>query len=119
MKAKKAYLASASFSWFFNDRDIIKLAENVFISVNTDIDFFWRDAYKHEVDFIRVKDNNKIIPIEIKFKDSIDNRDLRNLILFSNKFCLGEGIILSKIQEEKRLSVKEVEIIQRSIYEMI
>ena len=84
-KLKRYYLASPSFSAAISDfNDKGKLAENFLISLK-DYRFFWRDVYKHEVDFIEIKDG-KIIPIEVKYKNIVTEKDFNNLILFSKKF---------------------------------
>jgi len=62
---------------------------------NFDINFFFRTTSKREVDFIKI-DNNKIIPIELKYKERIRNDDLNGLIYFLDKFKLDEGILLTK-----------------------
>lgn len=110
-KLKRFYLASPSFSWAISDfMETGKLAENFAISIK-DYKFFWRDAYKHEVDFIDVK-NNDIIPVEIKYRNQSSGKDFKNLILFSNKFKNKKAILFSKELESVNVKIKDLEISQ-------
>jgi len=69
---------------------------------NFDINFFFRTTLKKDVDFIKI-DNNKIIPIELKYKERIRNDDLNGLIYFLDKFKLDEGILLTKVLKKKEI----------------
>ncbi len=93
-KLKRFYLASPSFSWALSDFiEEGKLVENYVLSVS-DLNFFWRDSYGHEVDFIRLEEGQPL-PIEVKFKEKIEKRDLKNLQLFMKKFDVQESVILT------------------------
>ena len=106
-KLKRYYLASPSFSAAISDfNDKGKLAENFLISLK-DYRFFWRDVYKHEVDFIEIKDG-KIIPIEVKYKNIVTEKDFNNLILFSKKFKIKEAILLNKEIENKDIIMEGI-----------
>ncbi len=48
---------------------------------------FWRTPQKDEVDII-LKKQNKLIPIEVKYKSQITKNDLRSLLKFCDKFKL-------------------------------
>ena len=114
-KLKKFYLASPSFSAAISDFiERGKLVENFVISLK-DYRFFWRDAYKHEVDFISVEDK-KIIPVEVKYKEKVSEKELKNLFIFSKRFKPLKIILLSKILEESRIKLKNIEIDQKPIY---
>lgn len=67
---------------------------------------FWREKEK-EVDFI-VTDAEKIIPVEVKFKNQIDRKDLNSLIYFCNRYELQEAIVITKntLQENDLLRIK-------------
>ena len=115
-KLKKFYLASPSFSWAMTD--FIKrgkLAENLVISLN-DYRFFWRDSYQHEVDFIQVRDK-KIEPIEVKYKNGyVSKSDIKNLILFLNKFKLRKGIVVGNFLAERSEKINKATIKSFPIY---
>jgi hypothetical protein len=61
--------------------------------------YYWKNYY--EVDFIVIKD--KITPIEVKYKDNIDKKDIRGIISFCKKFKVKKGIIITKdlLKKEK------------------
>ena len=58
---------------------------------------YWR-ANGREVDFLKV--NGKIIPIEVKEKEEVESRDLRNLIWFMEKYKLSHGILIYQGKED-------------------
>ena len=69
-KMKKFYLATTSFFSFLNNEiNESKLIENLIVAF-VDAKFFWRTPQKYEVDII-LKEKNKIIPIEVKYKEYI------------------------------------------------
>ena len=57
--------------------------------------FFWRDAYKRELDVI-LELRGKIIPIEIKFQETIRSEDIKVLKATLKKFNSPFGILLTK-----------------------
>ncbi len=63
-------------------------------------EFFWRDAYKNEVDIVLV--NDKILPIEVKSGKKIDTR---SLFLFMKKFKIKKGFVVS-LNQKKRFKMK-------------
>ena len=95
-KLKKVYLGSTNFIYSFlpekftDPQFLGKVIENLVV-MNSDSEFFWRQR-NFEVDLI-LKDNT---PVEIKFKESIDNRDLRSLLKFCNNYAIKKGVILTK-----------------------
>ena len=114
-KMKRFYLASPSFSWAVADfTETGRLVENFAVSLK-DYNFFWRDAYKHEVDFVEVK-NGEIIPIEIKYKNRFSKKDFKNLILFSKKFNAKKAVLFGKILEKKSVEIDSLKISQEPIY---
>lgn len=94
-KMKKFYLTSTSFFPALN-KEVKEsvLMENLIIS-ETDTDFFWRTPQKYEVDII-LSENEKIIPIEIKYKNQIDKKDVKNLLRFCNKFNVKNAVMITK-----------------------
>lgn len=72
-----------------------------------DAEFFWRDAYKNEIDVIKMT-NNKIIPIEIK-SSKIDTKPLS---IFMNKFKIKTGLIVTYDKKDSiKLNGKEINIV--------
>ena len=55
---------------------------------------------QNEVDIITEK-NKKLLPIEIKYKSQISNKDLRNLIKFMEKFKVKDGVVVTRYLFEK------------------
>lgn len=53
--------------------------------------FFWRDAYKNEVDAILVEDDRRIIPVEIKTGEV----ELGGISGFMRKFKISRGLIIT------------------------
>ncbi len=114
-KLKRAYLASPSFSLALNEQaDMGLIIENYYLS-QKDISFFWRDPYKHEIDFV-VQKSGKFLPIEVKFKKEIRNIDLRNLKLFIRKFRPDEAWVLTRMHQDQTISISDVPVHLKSIY---
>ena len=94
-KMKKFYLTSTSFFPFLNDEiDEAKLIENLVV-ITTNAHFFWRTPQHYEVDVI-LKEKGKITPIEVKYREHIAKRDLKNLVRFCKKFNLTNAIVITK-----------------------
>lgn len=55
---------------------------------------FWRDKAQHEIDIV-IKDKD-ILPIEVKYKNIITKKDLRNMEFFLEKYKIKNGIIVTK-----------------------
>ena len=62
--------------------------------------FFWRTPQKEEVDIIL--ELNNTIPIEVKYKNKINNSDFKSIIKFIKKHKLNFGIVVTKHLLEKR-----------------
>ena len=75
--------------------DFAKIFEQALV-VHSNADFFWRDAYKNEVDIIKTE---PLVAIEIKSGD-IKERDLEPLKKFAEKFKAKEAIVLSYDNEK-------------------
>ncbi|MCX6742502.1 MAG: ATP-binding protein [Candidatus Pacearchaeota archaeon] len=100
-KMKKLYLNTTSFFPFLNDNiDEAKLIENLIV-ITSGAKFFWRTPQKYEVDIILDK-NNKILPIEAKYKEHVTGKDLKNLLRFCEKFNAKEAVIITKNKDEKK-----------------
>ncbi len=61
------------------------------------IQFFYRDAYKNEVDAVQIEKGKAILPIEIK----TGKIDTHGVEYFMRKFKLKKGIVLTLSREEK------------------
>lgn len=115
-KLKKVYNINTTYSYLFskemsNLNETLPFIYETIIVNNFDINFFFRTTSKREVDFIKI-DNNKIIPIELKYKERIRNDDLNGLIYFLDKFKLDEGILLTKdLKKEGVINNKKITFI--------
>lgn len=86
-----------------------KIIENL-ISSSIDSKYYWRDKEK-EIDFIKLE-KKEIIPIEVKNKEKIDERDLNTLKFFMNKYKIKKAILAYKGDElEKKYQNSKIEII--------
>lgn len=118
-KLKKYYLASPSFSAALTDfQESGLLAENLIVSLK-DIQFFWRDVYKHEVDFIEIQKEENILPIEVKYKKEISKKDCQNLFLFLKKFKLQKGLVFSQEEKERKTTKNGKTILIKPIYHQL
>ena len=116
-KLKKFYLASPSFCWALSEFvDTGRLVKN-YVSSQKGYPFFWRDPYHHEVDFIEIDQSNQVIPVEIKYKENLDKKELKNIILFSNKFKCKKAIVFTRCLESKTTSydAHDVEIFKEPL----
>jgi predicted AAA+ superfamily ATPase len=114
-KLKKFYLSSPSFCTSISDFiEKGNLVENLVISLK-DYNFFWRDAYQHEVDFVFLE-NSEAVPVEVKYKEKIYEREFKNLEIFSRKFKLKKALCLWKNINEEKINLKELIIEKKSIY---
>lgn len=94
-KLKKYYPALISTSLLFKDDDFSR--SKVFewlVVAQLKPDFFWRDAYKNEVDIVLT--NGKPVPIEIKY----GALDFKGMLVFMKKFGIAKGYIVSSRTEE-------------------
>lgn len=108
-KLKKYYLASPSFSAAVSDFiEKGKLAENFVISLKN-YQFFWRDNYGHEIDFVDVSDS-KIVPIEIKYRNKVLPGEMKNLLIFAKKFKTQKAVLVEKRVIKETIKYKDLEI---------
>jgi hypothetical protein len=99
-KLKKYYPIIISNNILFSNDALIrsKVFETVVIN-QTNVDFFWRDEYKNEVDGVFV--SKATIPIEIKY----GKIDIKGIIRFLEVHKLKEGYIIS-YKEERTIKEK-------------
>lgn len=100
-RMKKFYLSTTSFFQFLNSQvDETKLIENLIVAA-TDAKFFWRTPQKYEVDIV-LNENGKILPIEVKYKNTVEMKDVKNLLRFSERFGAKEALMITKgLHKEK------------------
>ncbi|MEM7816016.1 MAG: ATP-binding protein [Candidatus Aenigmatarchaeota archaeon] len=106
-KLKKYYPAIVSVDLLFRGDEFSRSRVFEWCIVNQmKAEFFWRDAYKNEVDVVVF--NKKPQPIEIKF----GKIDLDGMLAFMKKFKISEGTVISYRTEEKRkINKKTISII--------
>jgi len=68
--------------------------------------YYFNDG-KKEVDFI-LKNNQKIIPVEVKFRKNIINKDLEGLIYFCKQNNIKKAVLITRdiLEEEKYQNIK-------------
>lgn len=95
-KLKRVYLGSTNFIYgiyperFFEPRFLGKIMENLVV-INTDTQFFWR-LRNYEVDVV----TGSNLPIEVKYKDKITDKETRSIIKFCKNFDMGKGIVVTR-----------------------
>lgn len=95
-KLKRAYLGSTNFIYgiyperFFEPRFLGKIMENLVV-INTDTQFFWR-LRNYEVDVV----TGSNLPIEVKYKDKITDKETGSIIKFCKNFDMGKGIVVTR-----------------------
>ena len=63
-----------------------------FVLSTIDGNHYWRDIEK-EIDFLKI-DGKNIIPIEVKNKEIIEERELNTLRLFMDKYKIKKSLVL-------------------------
>ena len=117
-KLKRFYLASPSVSWALTEfHDTGRLVENLAASLKS-YKFFSRDPYHHEVDFIDIEPDDTIVPTEVKYKERIQPKDLKNLFIFAKKFGARKAVILRKGVDEGSTmhQTHDLEIMEKPVY---
>jgi uncharacterized protein len=72
--------------------------------------FFYRSSDSKEVDIVH--NDNEIVPIEIKYRAKIHEKDFNGLLNFLNKFEINKGTVITKdFNERKIIKGKEIEFI--------
>ena len=64
--------------------------------------FFWKDQNNKEVDFVLYKEGGYEIPIEVKYRNRINAKQLGGLSSFLDQTCSKGGLVLSKDGLEDR-----------------
>ncbi|PKM92211.1 MAG: hypothetical protein CVU81_01740 [Euryarchaeota archaeon HGW-Euryarchaeota-1] len=101
-KMKKHYISTTSFYSYLNPQiEEPKLIENLVLCL-CNAAFFWRTPQKQEVDFILGK-NNKILPIEVKYRENILEKDLKHIVSFCKKFKCQSALLITKNNQQERV----------------
>jgi len=106
-KLKRYYPTIPALGFIYGTEDVkTKIFENAMV-LQTGANFFWRDAYKNEVDIVLDKD--KIIPIEAKYGEI---KDIGGLVKFMNNFNIKEGFVISRdVEIKQKIEGKEISVI--------
>ena len=104
-KLQRVYPYWWNLSYCYGDKND-KILESLIFSV-LDGKYYWRDLEK-EIDFIKVE-KKEILPIEIKNKEKVENRELATLVLFMKKYNLKKAILLY-LGEEKVETIENKQI---------
>ena len=104
-KLQRVYPYWWNLSYCYGDKND-KILESLIFSV-LDGKYYWRDLEK-EIDFIKVE-KKEILPIEIKNKEKVENRELATLVLFMRKYNLKKAILLY-LGEEKVETIENKQI---------
>ncbi len=107
-KLKKYYPTIPALGFIYGNEDVKpKIFENTIV-LQTGANFFWRDAYKNEVDIV-LDEEGKIIPIEVKYGEI---RDIEGMLKFMELFDIKEGFVISREQEkEQKVENKKISVI--------
>lgn len=98
-KAKKSYLSDHGIINALQGKEIPdehtmgRIVENIVVN-HLDAKYFWR-AGKEEIDVMLTK-NNETIPIEVKYKNEIREKDLKTMQKAIERSDVKRGIIVSK-----------------------
>ncbi|MEM2137415.1 MAG: ATP-binding protein [Candidatus Methanomethylicia archaeon] len=101
-KAKKVYFTSHTLliPSFEDEEELLKsinfIVENIIVN-QLDAKFFWRNRLG-EVDIIHKK-----IPVEIKFGEKVNKKDLKNIIRFQRGYGNDKAIIITKDIEREEV----------------
>ena len=96
-KLKKYYPAVPSVDLAFREDDYSKSRVfECFLINQMGAEFFWRDAYKNEVDAVKITAEGAILPFEIKY----GNVKTEGLYAFMKQFKAKTGFILSYDRED-------------------
>ena len=72
-------------------------------------DFFWRDKQKNEVDIVI---DDRLLPVEVKFKRNISKDDLKGLLKFMDVFKAKKGILVTRdVFKKELINGKEFEFL--------
>jgi predicted AAA+ superfamily ATPase len=98
-KMKKLYLSSTTLLFHLCESpDQGRVVENLVIN-SSSAQFFWRRGVS-EVDCVLVNDGS-IIPLEVKYRNNIQKKEIKGLIKFLKIFSIEKGYVITKYSEEE------------------
>jgi predicted AAA+ superfamily ATPase len=98
-KMKKLYLSSTTLLFHLCESpDQGRVVENLVIN-SSSARFFWRRGVS-EVDCVLVNDGS-IIPLEVKYRNNIQKKEIKGLIKFLKNFSIEKGYVITKDSEEE------------------
>jgi predicted AAA+ superfamily ATPase len=102
-KMKKLYLSSTTLLFHLCEApDFGRAIENLVIN-SSKAQFFWRRGAS-EVDCVLIE-NGSIIPLESKYKNNIQKKEIKGLLKFLKDFSLEKGYVVTKESEgEERIN---------------
>ena len=63
---------------------------------------FWKDDKNREVDFVLYQQDKFEFPMEVKFRNKVDTRELVGLTSFLDTTGVKSGLVLSKNELDER-----------------
>jgi len=116
-KMKKIYPAHISLAFaHYAEPNIGRINESL-VQSSLQLDKYWRDSFKREVDFIKLE-KGKLVPIEVKTKETINKNEVSSLIYFMKKFKIKKGYVIYQ-GEEKNIKLNGMEIILKPIEKVL
>lgn len=98
-KMKRLYLSSTTLLFHLCEApEPGRVVENLVVN-SSKAQFFWRKGTA-EVDCVLTEDG-AIIPLESKYKNNIQRKDLKGLLKFLKEFSLDRGYVVTKDDEEE------------------
>lgn len=98
-KMKRLYLSSTTLLFHLCEvPDFGRAVENLVIN-SSKAQFFWRRGTS-EVDCVLIMDGS-IVPLESKYKNSIQKKEIKGLIKFLKEFSIEKGYVVTKETEEE------------------
>jgi predicted AAA+ superfamily ATPase len=76
---------------------------------------YYRDA-KREVDFIVHAGGKQYLPVEVKYRETIDNADFASLQYFMGKFGQRFGIIVTKQTFQNQIEERKILALPLSVF---
>ena len=97
-KLRRAYLSNTAFTLALNPHIENSLLVEQFFVNTLKAGYFYRSPQKEEIDIIYVKDK-AVVPVEVKIRNTINEKDAKPMFRFMSLFDLNKGILISKEQE--------------------
>jgi len=99
-KMKRVYFSNTAFTMALSmgiDRSL--LMEQFFVNLFRP-KFFSRTPQKEEVDIVIVTEDKRVVPVEIKIKPDVKEREVRPLFKFLKRYGLNKGFVISDKTEK-------------------